>query len=418
MQPHEDLAQAAPDTWPAGKMISGTWTIEGRLGQGSFGAAYLVSHRFLTRRKAVIKRLDERHSHDRAFVKSFLDEASIMDALSDCPQVVQPWDVNRSEDHFIYICMEYMPGGSLAGVLERQEKNRLDPASALDITRQMLIALESAHAANIFHLDIKPDNILLKSAGAPWIAKLADFGISYRIAESAGPASSNFRGAGSAGYIPLEQVTGKRRDLDARADLYALGMTLFRMLTGRFAFHFDNWTEWPILVKGSEPPPPSRFVPELAKWPGLDAFVLKLIAREREGRFESAVKAREALLDLKPVPVRTPTVPDPQRLAPVVSTPESPTRRTALIGALGAIPVVAGCGYWLGQSGGGSGSAAEDRAAVEKSTEAAVYGHMSAGRKAEALAEVRKLRAKFADSAVASRLEKEIGEAPSGGSTP
>src|SRR5438477_184216 len=104
MDPRSDFIGQAPDTWPPGTVIGRTWTVERRLGRGSFGAAYLVGHRFLAKRKAVIKRLDERHSHDRAFVESFLREASIMDALSDCPQVVQPWDVNRSDDHFFYIC--------------------------------------------------------------------------------------------------------------------------------------------------------------------------------------------------------------------------------------------------------------------------------------------------------------------------
>jgi len=185
MNPENDFNDQAPDTWPPGKVIGGTWKIERRIGHGSFGAAYLVTHLLLPKRKAVIKRLDERHSMDRKFVQSFIDEATMMDALSDCPQVVQPWDLNRSEDRFVYICMEYMAGGSLAALLEKSPGQRLDPAIAIDITRQILIALEHAHDAKILHLDIKPDNILLKTPHQPWVAKLADFGIAYRIAEAA-----------------------------------------------------------------------------------------------------------------------------------------------------------------------------------------------------------------------------------------
>lgn len=291
----------SPDTWPIGKVVGNTWTIQERLASGGFGTVYRAQHRLLSTRKAVIKRLHDHLNDKPELAEAFIREASTMDALRNCPYIVQVWDVNQSDDHFLYICMEFVEGGSLQGLLDGLHGKPLPVDRALRITKQILTALAVAHQAHILHLDVKPADILIQSAEQETIAKLADFGIAAQIAET-NPQSRVLRGFGAAGYSPPEQIDGthRRRDLDGRADLYALGMTLYRMLTGRAPFQFEEDIQWLFLINGALVPKPSEFREELKDWRGLDEFVLKLTYRNRDDRFATADEALRTLAEIRP----------------------------------------------------------------------------------------------------------------------
>ena len=151
------------------------------------------------------------------------------------------------------------------------------------------------------------------------------------------------------------------------------------MLTGRFAFEFDSVNEWPILIKGAEPPSPSRFRPELAKqFPELDAFVLRMTARDRDNRFGSSSEALLAILALGAAAVKQSRPEGARATVKIVPDPVAPpppsSRRTVLTLALGAVPIFAGGGYWLGTSKSFEPQPKEDQAAAEKIAEAAVAG--------------------------------------------
>lgn len=284
----------APETWPPGKVIAGRWIIEQRLAAGSFGAVYRAPHQTLLS-KCAIKRLREESNYNEAVVAAFTNEAKSMAALSRCRYVVQVYDIDVSDDRFHYIRMELVEGGSLQDELDSLPERRMEVSTALTITKHVLSALDAAHSENIKHLDVKTRNIMLQKDRNEITAKLTDFGIAAHIAETR---SIDLRGFGTPGFSPLEQISGTRRrsELDGRTDLYALGMTLYRMLTGRAPFEYDDdGLMWLNLIRGAPVPRPSEYRPELKEWTGLDDFVLKLTHRVPEGRFSTAAEALAVL---------------------------------------------------------------------------------------------------------------------------
>jgi serine/threonine protein kinase len=302
----------APETWQPGKVIAGKWIIERRIAVGGFGAVYLARHENLNT-KCAIKRLREEHNIEPAVVKAFMNEARAMAALSSCRYVVQVLDMDVSDDHFHYIRMEFIEGGSLEDELRSLPGRQMDVGSALTVTRQVLCALEAAHGLGIRHLDVKTRNIMLHRDRNESTAKLVDFGIAAHIAESR---SVDLRGLGTPGYSPLEQIDGSKRrgELDGRADLYALGMTLYRMLLGRAPFeHSEDPVAWLNLIRGAAVPKPSEDRPDLKAWVGLDEFVLRLTQRERDRRFHTATEALSALSEIHTKKEAKPVEPVPAR---------------------------------------------------------------------------------------------------------
>ena len=185
-----------------------------------------------------------------------------------------------SDDHSrLYMAMEWLDGRLLREVLA--EEGRLSIHRALSITTEMLGALEYMHDQGVVHRDLKPENIMLDVDGR---IKIIDFG----IAAVAGSRRLTFgklsQVMGSPDYISPEQVKNKRGD--ARSDLYAVGVILYEMLTGGTPFHGAN----PFAVMNARlvntPLPPSELNPEVPVW--LDAVVLRALARDPNGRYQSA----------------------------------------------------------------------------------------------------------------------------------
>jgi serine/threonine-protein kinase len=319
-----------------GTVIRGKYRIVRFLGRGGMGTVYLAEHILLGRQRA-LKFISSELSQDPRFLKRFRHEAQAAIELRH-PNVVEVVDLDQAEDGSPYIAMEYVEGPDL-----RQElaHGPFAVERALAIARGVAQGLAVAHAKGIVHRDVKPENILLAGGnGKPEIPKLLDFGIAA-MKESA-TAISRTRGLMlTPEYAAPEQWKGMAADeLDGRADLYALGGVLHEMLTGQTCFHSHNTEGWMYQHLQAEPQAPSLLRPELRNWPGLDALVLRLLARDREQRFPSVAAFLEALTPKPPAPKPAPVVVPPPAPAPEpVPSPKRSARTKWTIAA--AVIVVA-----------------------------------------------------------------------------
>ncbi|MFZ0394889.1 MAG: serine/threonine-protein kinase [Terracidiphilus sp.] len=308
-----------------GTVIRDKYRIVRLLGHGGMGTVYLAEHILLGQQRA-LKFISSELAQDARFLKRFRNEAQASIKLRH-PNVVEVVDLDQAEDGSPYIAMEFVEGEDLrhalsqaaqnpdsgptsrqgttgepasAGRVPQQRQNEgraLAPEGAFPVERALAIArgiaqgLGAAHAKGIVHRDVKPENILLAGGnGAPETPKLLDFGIAA-IQESA-TAVSRTRGLMlTPPYAAPEQWQGMPSEqLDGRADLYALGGVLYEMLTGQTVFRSLNTEGWMHRHLHEEPQPPSRLRHELANWPGLDALVLRLLAKDREQRPENAAE--------------------------------------------------------------------------------------------------------------------------------
>jgi TPR repeat protein len=201
-----------------------------------------------------------------------------------------------------YVVAQYMPGGTLAGLLTRSEGHRLGPTQAIGIAAQICQALEYAHSRGVIHRDLKPASVWFSEGGE---AKLGDFGLDITKPQSVTKTASLAKGflylprdavASTVLYMSPEQALGE--SLDARSDLYSLGVMLYEMVTGRPPFVEDH----PIQVVAShlqEPPiPPLERQP--AVWPNLQNLILKLLEKDPNDRPQSATEVRQTLAGLRP----------------------------------------------------------------------------------------------------------------------
>ncbi len=264
------------------RLVGGRYQITGLIASGGMGEVFQAHDRVLDRRIA-LKVLRAGLGSDTDFIDRFRKEASIAGRLSH-PNIVQVYDFGRGEDGSAYMAMEFVDGQNLREVLNAN--GRLRPSLASRITAQVCAALEAARKAGLVHRDVKPENILLTADGG---VKVADFGLSRTMAESRATQAGVLMG--TAHYLAPEQVEGHQSD--HRADIYALGVVLYEMLTGETPFTGDN----PLViayqrVRHDVPAPSGRIggVP-----PGLDAVVRRATARDADERFGSAADMAEAL---------------------------------------------------------------------------------------------------------------------------
>jgi formylglycine-generating enzyme required for sulfatase activity len=212
--------------------------------------------------------------------------------------------------------MQYLQGETLRDALKR--RGALPVAECSEILQQTARGLNAAHKLGIIHRDLKPDNIFLtRGDESELVVKIVDFGIA-KLRESATHTQTGMV-LGTPAYMSSEQASGMRSDqLDARSDLYSLGIVVYEMLTGRVPFHSD--TPLGYLRKHMlEPPPPMRAVaPGLGVSPPVEAVVMKALAKDREERYASALEfAREF--------ARAASAPAPsEELLPTVKAPGSP----------------------------------------------------------------------------------------------
>jgi serine/threonine-protein kinase len=300
--------------------ILGNCAIEDLLGQGGMARVYRGRQEHLDRDVA-IKVLPPYYAADPAFVERFKLEARAMAKLSH-PHIVTVHDAGEDNGQ-LYIIMEYIGGGTL--------KQRMAAAMPLkDVTRvvhEVASALSYAHTVGIVHRDVKPVNVLMDASGR---AVLSDFGIA-KVLETSAALTHAGAGVGTPEYMSPEQCRGA--PVDARADIYALGVMLYEMLTGRTPFQADNYTALAHSHIYEPVPPPSRLNPRIS--PAVQSVILKALEKDPANRFQKATELADALEAA--VSAQTPVAPAAGRLLsspPARPAPSSGPQRG------GAVPVV------------------------------------------------------------------------------
>ena len=210
----------------AAELVPG-YRIVHMIGQGGQAQVYLAEREADGLRLA-LKVLDRKLRHDRVFFERFLREYTLVAAMEN-EYVARIYDQGVTGDH-AYLAMEFLPSGTLASRI----REGLDARAALRLAAQIARALDAIHSQGIVHRDLKPTNILFRANGQPVIV---DFGLARDLA-----ASSNLTVAGqllaTPRYMSPEHFLGKR--IDARSDLYSLGVVLYQMITGRLPFNGEN----------------------------------------------------------------------------------------------------------------------------------------------------------------------------------
>ncbi len=363
------------------KVLASRYELGKRIGNGAMATVYLAQDTVLGR-KVAVKILNEDLVSNKKFTARFKQEAQSASALSH-PNIVSVLDAGEetttdeqgvSHTH-AYIVMEHIDGLELSKLVAR---GPLKVAEAIRVTNELLSAVEFAHRAKVIHRDIKPDNIMITRTGA---VKVLDFGIARAAADAFDDLAQTTAVLGTAAYFAPEQAQGKR--VDSRTDLYAIGVVLFEMLTGRVPFVGDTAVAVAHQHIHAQPPVPSEFNAKVT--PALDAVVLKALAKDPKERFQSPQAFTTALADAEagtviavpaaPVvveelrgPISEPALEntgsvdlpedlvflfgdDPQT-APTLIQPETkkmePKRAVAIVGIIALIfGAIAGMGVWV-----------------------------------------------------------------------
>ncbi len=319
-----------------GRVLAGRYRIESLIGTGGMGEVYRAQDLTLERPVAV-KMLRAEFASDQEFIRRFRQEATAAASLSN-PHIVGVFDVGEDEGEH-YIVMELVEGRTLKD--EIQSQGRLPLALALTISQAVASALVAAHAKRVVHRDIKPENILLTSRGE---IKVADFGIARASTNQTLIHTKSI--VGSAQYISPEQARGGF--VDEKSDLYALGVIMYEMLTGKPPFDGPSPIAVALRHIHDEPQPIRRLRPDLPK--PVEAIVMRLLAKSPEERPSSAqtLAALSQTLQAAGGAVRLAAVaPEAEQLAPTITPVKAKRRRRRipwgwLIPALVVVALVVG----------------------------------------------------------------------------
>ena len=282
------------------------------IGTGAMATVYAAEDTRLGR-KVALKILRPEQAQDDTFRARFKREAEAVASLNN-PAIVAVYDTgsyNPSQDGgesasseegtaIPYIVMEYVEGHTLRSILSRG--GHLPVRDALGYSEQLLGALQYSHSMGIIHRDIKPANIMVLertsediAKGQPGQIKVMDFGISRAIEEAGEALTKANVVMGSARYMSPEQVSGK--DVDARSDLYSAACVIYEMIAGRSPFDAESNVDLAAKHLSDTPEPPSKFTP-LEVPAGLDAVILKGLAKNPDERYQSAAEFAQALVSV------------------------------------------------------------------------------------------------------------------------
>jgi serine/threonine-protein kinase len=278
-----------------GQTLAGQFLIEKKLGEGGMGAVYLATQLGMERRVVVKVMHAELTVGNPNAVQRFQREARAVAALNH-PNIVQVHVFGQSGEGQLFQAMEFIDGRDLATELTN---GPLKQDRALRILAQITAALEDAHAAGIVHRDLKPENVMLTHRhGNPDWVKVLDFGIAklHETQEGGGKVQALTQAGavfGTPAYMSPEQVRGV--GVDARTDLYALGVILHEMVAGVHPFEATSPIDF--LVKHVNEPvvPLSRRFPALNVAPAIETLVMKLLAKDAAERYQSATELQQAI---------------------------------------------------------------------------------------------------------------------------
>ena len=299
-QPSQVRSVLADDPW-LGRVIDGRYRIEGVLGAGGVGVVYRAEHTGL-RQPVALKVL--RHGYeDRGLLRRrFEREATVLSQLRH-PNIVGLTDYGIS-DGVPYLVMELLAGRTLADLLD--DDGPPEPEVAIEIVRSIARGLAFAHARGVLHRDLKPANVFLQALpDDPHHVKLLDFGLAKILADEddlAGEPTLTKAGTivGTPAYMAPEQGAGQR--VDARADVYSVGVLLFELLTGYPPFVSERRAELLRLHMIAPVPDPCALRPRLAASEEILGLLHKALAKDPGDRFQDASELLAALDALPPVP--------------------------------------------------------------------------------------------------------------------
>jgi serine/threonine protein kinase len=272
----------------------GSYVIEQELGVGGMASVHLARSPAIANPVA-LKRLHPHVADNPELVKSFIDEARLARFLKH-PNIARVYEFGRIAGTY-FIAFEYVPGATVLQLHKHCEANvgRIPVPVVLEIGRQLCDALDHAHnarddrgeALHVVHRDVSPSNMIVSDAG---VVKLIDFGLAKAKQQSAQSVAGVIKG--KVKYVSPEYLRGK---LDARSDLWAVGVVLHELLTGRHLFDGDDDFATLERVRLMAIPPPSTFNPEVSR--GLDEILLTALDRDPAHRWQSAAALRAALAD-------------------------------------------------------------------------------------------------------------------------
>ncbi|HEY5951625.1 MAG TPA: serine/threonine-protein kinase, partial [Kofleriaceae bacterium] len=269
----------------------GAYRVLKRIGEGGMGSVWLAEHSMIGRR-AAIKVLHHEFSSKAEIVTRFFNEARAATAIAD-PGIVQIFDFGNHTDGSAYIVMELLDGEALDTRLARL--GALEVADALRIMRQVASTLGATHARGIVHRDLKPENIFIvrdpEVAGGER-AKVLDFGIAKLAGDQNAVKTHTSAVMGTPTYMSPEQCRGAGH-VDQRADVYALGCVLYRVLCGRPPFDAEGIGELLMLHMREAPPPPSTLRPGLPR--EVEQVIMRCLAKDPAERYASGAELAIAL---------------------------------------------------------------------------------------------------------------------------
>ena len=268
------------------KVISGRYELTKLIGSGGMADVYVAQDTVLGR-KVAIKILNEELAANKKFSQRFKQEAKASSSM-DHPNIVSVLDAGQTVETdadgtkhtYAYLVMEYVDGLELSKLVAR---GPLKVPEAIRVTKELLSAVEFAHNKGIVHRDIKPDNIMLTRQGK---VKVLDFGIARAVAETFDDIATTTSILGTAAYFSPEQAQGQK--VDIRTDLYAVGIVLFEMLTGKVPFTGDTAVAVAHQHIHAHPPAPSSLNPKVSL--ALDQVVFTALAKDKADRFQTTAE--------------------------------------------------------------------------------------------------------------------------------
>ncbi|MER5891996.1 protein kinase [Streptomyces sp. NPDC001876] len=288
----QDGAHGAQGRYAGGSVAGGRYQLRDLLGEGGMASVYLAYDAALDRQVA-IKTLHTELGREQSFRERFRREAQAVAKLQHT-NIVSVFDTGEDElggALMPYIVMEYVEGQPLGSVLQADIQNygAMPADKALKVTADVLAALETSHEMGLVHRDIKPGNVMMTKRG---VVKVMDFGIARAMQSGVTSMTQTGMVVGTPQYLSPEQALG--RGVDARSDLYSVGIMLFQLLTGRIPFEADSPLAIAYAHVQEEPVAPSSINRSIT--PAMDALVARALKKNPNERFPSAAAMQDEVV--------------------------------------------------------------------------------------------------------------------------